>query len=717
MVWAPNSVVPTYGGDGFIIHYNMAFHVAHDHSVQLRSMYYPEGELIFMTAANGMISTIMRWINQVLPCQYAVVGVANFVLVWGVALTAFLLFLCLRYLKVKPLMALPFSVIIALLSPQITRMLCGHYSTAVSFYIPVLLVIIFKYWDKSLPIYTLISVVLFQLFFGFNDPYVLAIGAAMLLSIIFVKIVYGCLSRAKFDWKNIISLMLITFIPLIVLFITLGYFDTVNDRVKVPASYFENLSTVAGVLCPEGSLGWPMVSDLLNIVKPKFEGIAYVGFIPAVLLIGIMLTSPLKKYNLGSKFWIVFFSGFICLLYSFGFPLGWFKEWSIDNLEKVMQLRAPGRFAWVFYYIWTLLAVVCISRIYSYLKDRSRNIAAHLMIILILCVWGFEAHTYLNAKSQGILNTNPISQSSLSEYNQIVEDIDINPDEYAGLYMLPVMQGWTDKILHEGNWSTYFYTYKIAIASGVGITNGNLSRMSVSKSLDVLQLVSDSLIKKDYWIKNYRDKKLLLVVGDDVKLHESESKLLRYSELVLNHSNFNLYSLELNRLLAAEEIIRKEKIDKKCSSITDALYYNPCEDDNPVSFVGSGSKRLDPGWHEVMELDVPMNVRGDTLELSFWNYVDNERGGLPFWILQQFQEDQKLMEQKLWSLRARDTQNGWVKITFDCIPWYTTDKIRLYSEYGFHSYIDEILVRRKDTDICNRQDDIQIVNNIILKDE
>jgi len=90
----PNAYMFPFGGDGYFITYNMNFHAQHGEGLQLNSMNYPFGEVIFMTDANGVLTTLVQQLRDWgLPTEHAAIGFMNVATYYLIPLCVLFLFL------------------------------------------------------------------------------------------------------------------------------------------------------------------------------------------------------------------------------------------------------------------------------------------------------------------------------------------------------------------------------------------------------------------------------------------------------------------------------------------------------------------------------------------------------------------------------------------------------------------------------------------------
>lgn len=88
----------TFGGDALTICYDIKYHVCHGSGTMFKGMNYPHGELIFLTDAQGALTMILQWINNLVNiCDY-VVGIINFLNAFSVLIASAMMYYIFRIL-------------------------------------------------------------------------------------------------------------------------------------------------------------------------------------------------------------------------------------------------------------------------------------------------------------------------------------------------------------------------------------------------------------------------------------------------------------------------------------------------------------------------------------------------------------------------------------------------------------------------------------------
>ena len=109
---SPNHHMYTFGGDGLTIYYDMTYHICHGKGQNFNGMNYPDGELIFMTDAQAVLSITLSWINEHLfsVCVHTI-GIINFLIAFSVILCSLVLYFLLTMLNVRMWISIIFSTL------------------------------------------------------------------------------------------------------------------------------------------------------------------------------------------------------------------------------------------------------------------------------------------------------------------------------------------------------------------------------------------------------------------------------------------------------------------------------------------------------------------------------------------------------------------------------------------------------------------------------
>ncbi len=706
----PNQQVIVPAGDGMIITYNMVFHTRYGAGVTLESMNYPHHELIFLTDAQAGISLVLNWINRhwFSVADY-VIGVNNGVLIYLLPLASVFLWLCLLRLGVNRWFAIPFALAITYLSPQIFRINCGHYGLGYVFFIPLLIYWSLMVWQSARWRVWSAPVFLVMLAIGFNNPYLMVIGASFLLAFALVTWLF----RFRSDgWRRALPIALMALVPVGVIYAVIHSLDAVDDRVKVPWGFFTHRSQFESIFWPQAGKMYDWLDSLFMIAKAPVEGWAYVGLTGVWVLAGtagLMIAALVRRHyrrilqpsgrpEADALLW----TGTIALIYSA--DIGWYDYLKpiATSISPLLQFRAPGRFAWVFYYCFTLYGAVLIWQLAAHWWRRGRRFPASLVLGLVLAVWAVDVWSYLDhTVNRQSWQENPF----LARPYQHIFPEQVDPEEYQALFTLPLDQLWTDKI-YTAESATRRYGWQISAESGLPLLNALLSRMSIRHTLESVQLTSDPAIDKKMFHSRLPDERpLLLLHAKDAPLTGSEQLLIQLSDTVYAEEAFALYRYrpepayfeEYRAALVGQFRAQSAGADTSAAQPPGPLLYRHFDEVNnsDLVFCGAGAFRPPEGRATVWEGPVAASYLGQRCELSGWVYMDHDfHGNVEWFVVQKDSAGQVVKQDHYNSFHAQDTQEGWLRASLPIDIQPHTARLAIDVYYQFPSRIDEVLFRR-----------------------
>ena len=708
----PNKYIFPFGGDGYYIAYHLNFHTSHGDGLLLNSMNYPEGELIFMTDAQAILSIVLNQLHNLgLPVAKYVVGIMNALNYYLIPLCTLFLFLIFKELKTSNWFALLAALFIGLLSPQINRIVIGHYGLGYPFLIPMVIYWILRAKETKSWYRLTIGVSLTVFIFGLNNLYLLLIcGGLMMGSAV---VLYFENAQEIKNWRLSIISFLAGAIPLGFAFTLLKTLDQVEDRVKVPYGFLSNLDLLRATLFPPGSFVFKTLKASMKLKSGSLEGAAYLGIIPAFILLILFLRFlknrkfSFKNIAPNPRFSYLFILSIGFLLFAMHFPFyGSIKEW-VYKIPIIPQFRAQQRFIWVFYYCFTIMMAHWGYIFYNkmYTKQNGKAKAIGLLIVGSL-IWSNDVYHYLKYNAKGIFYKNPFTAKPAEQMKKLVADYGLSKDNYQGIYFLPTMNSWSDKILHPGSWHTYYPGLQICVASGLPMIDLMLSRVSVSQMLEKLQLVSHPLIERELFQHLPNDKPILLLVGKKAKLHPNETWLIHQADTLVNEKDFVLlkYAIpkqENKEMLYAQEVFKQNNYKSSTVDSSGFFIFEHYDDvQKELAFFGKGARHIKAKAKQIWQSPIPKSWQQKEIEASLWIYVGHEKFSLPFITLQALDKDGKEVAiNKVWGQGGRDVQHGWVRIG---VPLKLNDKavqLKIISAYQFSYWMDELLVKEKSQEI------------------
>jgi hypothetical protein len=488
----PNDHMHSIGGDALAIYYDVAYHVCYGDGHIFRGMNYPDGELIFLTDAQGALAILLNWINKyVFVISDYTVGIINWLNAVSILLCTFFVHQVLREFRVSGLIAAFFSPLITLMSPQIFRV-SGHFGLAYLFIIPLFFLWVLR--RSKNPGFHYIDILIFLLLLGltFNNPYTGFISCSILIfSGVFIWV------RNRF---NVFKLYIFSvgILGLLLPFTYFKIFDPVDDRIKIQWGFFEYKSTIFGYISPNGTL----MSDIVKffgfkVQEVQFEALMYIGLVSIILLLTMFILYFVKSnkvaFSVPNEFKPLIFATIMLFLYSSGtLFLPFDQDMMEDNFSILLMFKAVGRLGWAMYFSLTILSVLFLDHA---MKKFSIWVSITFSMLAFL-IWNWEINTFIRPNIRDHIYENHFNRKHKDDVLLTLKNNNIVIDSFQAILTLPKMMSWNDNLICDINWSAQFHSMKISYATGLPMVNAMLSRMSVSQVSERVELIANPIIHK-----------------------------------------------------------------------------------------------------------------------------------------------------------------------------------------------------------------------------
>jgi hypothetical protein len=554
-------------GDGLKAYYGAIYHNNFDESYHhFNGMNHPYGENIFFTGSQPPISNTIKFIDEnIFECSGYIVGIINGMMIASIILGIFFLYLIIRCFNIPAWYSLLVAIGIGLLSPQIGR-LGGHFSLSWMLWIPLELYLLQliqekRTWQRSVffGITTLLAGMMHLYFFMFSGFLLLFYWGNQFIS-------KKDKLKSAAPYLHIFIQLLI---PFILIQLLMGQYDTVGDRTGFPWGFYSYRAYPGSVLLPINKWYIPFISKLGFTSKYSWEALSYTGIIASVGFFAIIILKLFKNKskrsfsdNHHTEIW--FWASVAALLFSMGIPfiLG------LDKLRfligPVTQIRALGRFAWLFYYV---LNIIVFIKLYKYLqKKKIQSIYKTIIFVAVIGILFFEA--YNNTRIIKTLDNNipSFTQAALSPSKN---NTPINKDNYQAIMPLPYFHIGSESSWIDPKCGIAQKVFTTSLETGLPTNAVMLSRTSLSQTYKNIALILTPW--KEYEVLNdFPSEKpiLLMVASCENQLNENEKRLIRHSSLVATKDETKFYSLEIDSLRA---IPGKYNFPEQYRSITGSI--------------------------------------------------------------------------------------------------------------------------------------------------
>ena len=647
-------------GDGVKNYYSVLYQVVHGEGYHFDGMLYPYGDQLTYADGQPVLTTVFRALFEPsVNNGLIMMGSMNLIMIFSLVICALFIFLILRKANVPPWFSVPFALIIAFLSPQIQRF-TGHYALAYTFYVPMLWWMIIRLsesgskWGWSLLYCT--AVILFSL----NQPYhllfSLALGGSIFGYAVFRSVAF------KTDKSNLPWLALITIVPAILLSLFFSTIEFVQDRPLAPYGFGAYESNFRSVFLPTQGPAFEFLKGNLLTYWPysQWEGQGYVG-IPGTIFLLLLLWKiglDLRKKGWRAPFLLsspkvirqALIPSVFILLISAGAlnRLGFL--WLSDHIVALKQFRSLGRLVWIFYYVFTVSAVVYFFTLYRAIGIRKYGrIRSMAFLIGVFSLWALDVWPHADSVNQRISQTKAKDVTFCKTISTRLTSSGYPPEHFQSVLSIPFDLVGSEKIGLHGSASSFTNAANVSFSMGLPMFGGLMSRTSMAATQKQAQLVADPLIEREIF-QDLPNGKPFLVVHSEGALSKGEKFLLDQAELIVQEPGFRILSLNPEKLRASLETYR---------STTDRTSFNWFEFPEPA---GYSVLELHIEREQVV-LDTSLTIEGKStpIELSYWLLIDRKSTGLPevnMIISRPDRTDTTLIRPSDFA----DLMNGWVRV-------------------------------------------------------
>ena len=614
---SPNNTYFSASGDGLKSTFGSVYHLNYD-TTYLRTDYmnYPFGESVFYTGGQPIITNCFKFLKNIgLDFSDNLLGFINVWMLFSIVLGAFFIYLVLRELQLPILYSIAVSNIIAFMSPQLDRF-GGHFNLAYLYFIPLMIYLFFVFYRTRkfyisllLGFVALLSLGTHAYFFVFHAFLVIVFWIGAILS---DKESFG---KVQFSVLNIFVQFLLPFILFQIFVWSSG---ELSDRTSYPWGFFSFPSYFQGIFYPINRV----YGSFMYIKQPPWESISYVGLISSIGFF-TLLVHMVKKYRKESSIKsifkitdniflnILFWASMLALIYSFGIPFSLGLKKLYNYMGPLKQLRAPGRFAWLFFYT---INIVIFYMLWQYYKKNKKVFA--VIILSLALLWG-SYDAYLNVKSQEKFINNSIAslndKENITEINKWYNEI--NFEDFQAIIPLPYFHIGSENYWIEGSAGSKKQSFIASMKTGLPLTAVMMGRTSMSQTIKNLQLVMEpynSFDIIDLWPNN---KPFLVLFDKNGLLSLSERKIKNKAELLISNDQLEIRKItktDFEQILAEnKEQVKTEIESKDLFALDDFL-----STDSIRNFYYEGFGDIIPGESQIGKKSYTGNIKKENVILA-----------------------------------------------------------------------------------------------------
>ncbi|MCS6929729.1 MAG: hypothetical protein NZM43_09550 [Saprospiraceae bacterium] len=692
----PNSMMYSFGGDALALYYNTVFHARYGESCQLRSTNYPEGEYIYLTDAQGVISNALRLLRQIgLDVSSYAVGFVNAIPLYLLFAAVAVVYFLLLTLGSLPLTAAVFAPLIVLLSPQIIRM-GGHFGLAYPVAIPLAMLWFVRRcrvrkWQKRDVLFFLAALV-----FTYNNPYV---GFNMNALLVGAGVVFLLHHRFRPPYrKAALKAILFGGGALAWVFADFRINDSVNDRVSPQWGFFYYQARFEGFFYPPGSLLHQLLKDI-GVHTPTaldFETLLNVGLVPTVaLMVGFVVFSlsyRARRFLRAEYSALLWAAVFLALMAANTALVPIPQRWIEESLPGLLMFKAAARLGWPLYFVLSVLGARILDALY---RQISPLWAQLFFLLTAAAVWNAEINQYMARRFRDVFHPNIYGPKYEEEIQTVLRQNRIDPADFQAILAMPRYAVWHDKVWPGLPFEAQFWSTRLAAATGLPIINPMLSRAGTQSTLERVQMMGHPLIERSLLSKLPNKKDILLLQGNDEgeNLQPGERYLISISERLAETLRYALYRLRLDSLLHSRAITEARRLFAKGYRNPPALHLRFDENPTEVAFYGKGCYQTTPGEEWICTFPPAPFARDTVVVFTAWNYLDHRYWSPGFWIISvRDAAGREIHREKLESRKSNDVQGRyWYRVEHEVyIP--RGGSVAIAAHYHQPMRIDEVMI-------------------------
>jgi hypothetical protein len=528
-----NSMLCSSDGDGMKNYYTTIYHATKDRSLtEFSALNYPYREHCVYTDCQPLLTFILKF----LPFTHGyLVGIMHFLMLFSFIITPNVLYSIFRLYKVSSFVSFLSALSITLIIPQLDR-IAGHFGLSYACMIPIAIYLMSKYGieQKNKTLYQLMA---FNCLLFLLHPY---FGLGMSIFSFLTLVLNGIkLKELRSFFKHILPSLIGGIVPILFFTVFMKLTDHHSMRTTEPLGVESGIATVESVFVPTFGPFIQFMQRFIKVEHLEWEGIAYVGLFPMIMMLSSALLIPffIRKMELKKIAIVLFMSGALLLFFSFGSHIHILKDLKID-INALKQFRSLGRFAWFFYFVMPIFSLIFLYHVLCRIKQqRLRYIAVVALPVLFLSFNFSEGHYFIKNRSQNYLHApNVFLKDNLSptETELIAELSKIN---YSSILPIPYYCIGSEVYDRDGSETSYL-SMLLSFHCEKPLFGGLLARTSINEVKNVLDLFNEY---KQHNIPEITGSETILVLKTHPEHLPSEMRLIQRLKLFKTIGNTNLY--------------------------------------------------------------------------------------------------------------------------------------------------------------------------------
>jgi hypothetical protein len=727
-ILSPNTYLSGLSGDGIMINYTYAGHIKNDSTyTNFQGMNYPYGQTQIYTGGHPIFSNAVKFLSQFSPWFVShSIGIINILIVLSYIGCAFFLCLILQKLRLPSELVIFGSVGITLLSPQIFRW-SGHPEISYAVFFPLTWWLFIQFLESEKTWRWSLLIICNSIFWFFVCPYFIMLGSVFYAACYFVIALQK--KQKSVTKKKILAALAQLILPLLISRLYLLAVDVHEFRSEHPYGfnvYFAKLNTVFAPFSP------PFESIFQKVFKMQdrhWEGWAYIGF-PSVV-IAVYSIFRILRYIIKKRFSSVINPGvpptlrsavwasILVLIFSMCMPFRLAPNLFFGHLGFIEQFRSLGRFAWIFYYVFTVYSLYISYLFFRRTKIKQKRLFGYAWCMFFIACLYVESYSYHKNNAESIYASKNYFNAKLipQEVTEVIDKINDIKQNYQCLIPLPFYHVGTENFGKDFSDELITKSMTIAYWTNFPLLSNSTARSPILEAKKIMQFFSPPLTKKA--IQNdLPDKNPFLIIYDKEKLSKDEKYWLEESIKIFENKAFVLSELPYEKVFADnfnEEIENFDRIRASLvnyhglfvSSLPDTLVYlNFDVFKNKPVFRGSGSfKGIKKAFTDIIPKTDCFLKKDKDYVVGFWYYNKGELRNQISCILEEAEDNNA---NQSWSILidpkcTMKIDGDWSYVEKKFRIKSDTKKIRLFLKGDDYSkqefFLDDFILRPANTDV------------------
>jgi len=555
VILAPKSYLVARSSDGIKTFAVFAGHIKNDTGyTNYSNMNYPYGQTHIFTDGQTGLANAFKFISKKISFfDSHSVALFNLFLIFSYAGCAFFLCLILQRLRMSSVFIILGSVGITLMSPQIFR-LANHPTLAYAVFFPLSWWLLIRFFESGKSWLFTILIILNSTAWFFIHPYYVILNAVFYLGYYAVWLVQDPrVSRQISTWAHAVFQIVL---PVLITRYYIFSVDHHAGRSEYPFgfwSYYAKLNTVFAPVAKPFNGFFQKVFHY-STDHQNWEGWSYIGLgALAVVFYSVFrilrylknkkikrIVTPVLPPVLRTAVW----ASVLALIFAMCMPFRLFTDLLYNHLAFIQQFRSLGRFAWIFYYVFTVYALYTCYLIHRKWMMKGRRVIALSFSVILFSLYFVESYAYHRENSEHIeTSPNVFNLSRVTpDTRALIDKINSIKSGYQCIIPFPYYNvgnenftTWTSDVILANSFVVSHFT-------NMPLFSNSAARSPIPEAKKNMQFFTPPLIPKEIRA-DLPTTKPFLILCDREDVNEEEQFWLRNSREIFQNGSYVVYEL------------------------------------------------------------------------------------------------------------------------------------------------------------------------------